>query len=76
MSDIHRRTVLEMTATKGSVTVMHRRGHCLPTSESFSKHLPPFFASIPGLKKELACRDTIGIKLRPAPERQDSGYME
>lgn len=76
VSDIQRETVLEMTATKGSVTVMHRGGHCLPTSESFSKHLPSFFASVPGLKKELACRNTLGIKLRPAPERQDSGYME
>ena len=76
VSDIQHETVLEMTATKGSVTVMHRGGHCLPTSESFSKHLPSFFASIPGLKKELACRNTLGIKLRPAPERQDSSYME
>jgi hypothetical protein len=72
VSNIQRETVLEMTATKGSITVTHQGSHCLPASDVFSKHLRSFFASIPGLEEEILCRNASLGDQKVMPGRVDS----
>jgi hypothetical protein len=72
VSDIQRETALRMTATKGSITVTHQGSHCLPTSDVFSKHLPSFFASIPGLEEEILCRNASVGNVKVTSGRVDS----
>jgi hypothetical protein len=74
VSDIQRETVLEMTATKGSITVTHQGSHCLPTSDIFSKHLTSFFASIPGLEEEIVRRNAPLGNWKVIPGRNDSAH--
>jgi hypothetical protein len=76
VSDLQRETALEITATKGSVTVVHQGSHSLPTSDVYAKHLPSFFAGISGLGKEVPCSLVPAGDQKPVLERNDSAYEE
>jgi hypothetical protein len=72
VSDIQRETALEITATKGFVTVTHQGIHGLPTSDVFSKHLPSFFESIISLEEVITCRNASVSDQKVIPRREDS----